>query len=80
MTRRTLDLLGSKRKNAYEAALGAIRKDARDWWADMRTRDPDELDGRTSRRQPTLRACAASWRLRCCRGSSPARRNWRTAR
>ena len=44
MTRRALDLLGSKRNNAYEAALGALREDTREWWADMLTRHPDELD------------------------------------
>jgi hypothetical protein len=44
MTRRALDLLGSHRNDRYEAALGALREDTRDWWADMLARDPDELE------------------------------------
>ena len=44
MTRRALELLGSRRNDAYEAALAALREDTRDWWADMLARDPDELD------------------------------------
>jgi len=44
MTRRALDLLGSRRNDRYEAALAALREDTRDWWADLLARDPDELD------------------------------------
>jgi hypothetical protein len=44
MTRRTLNLLGSRRNDAYEAALAALREDTQAWWADMLARDPDELD------------------------------------
>ena len=44
LTRRTLDLLGSSRNDAYEAALAALREDTRDWWADMLARESDELD------------------------------------
>ena len=44
MTRRALDLLGSRRNDAYEAALAALREDTREWWAEMLARDPDELD------------------------------------
>jgi len=44
MTRRALDLLGSRRNDRYEAALAALHEDTRDWWADMLARDPDELD------------------------------------
>ena len=44
MTRHALDLLGSRRNDAYEAALAALREDTRAWWADMLARDPDELD------------------------------------
>ena len=35
MTRRALDLLGSRRNDAYEAALETLREDTRDWWADV---------------------------------------------
>jgi hypothetical protein len=43
-TRRALDLLGSHRNDAYEAALAALREDTQKWWADLLARDPDELD------------------------------------
>jgi len=35
MTRRALDLLGSRRNDRYEAALAALREDTRVWWADL---------------------------------------------
>lgn len=44
MTRRALDLLGSKRNDAYEAALAALRDGTRECWAEVLARDPDELD------------------------------------
>lgn len=44
-TRRALDLLGTRRNDAYEAALAALREDTRDWWGDMLAREPDELEG-----------------------------------
>jgi hypothetical protein len=34
MTRRALELLGSKRNDAYEAALAALREDTQAWWED----------------------------------------------
>jgi hypothetical protein len=43
MTRRALDLLGSKRNDAYEAALAALRQDTQAWWTDTLACDPDEL-------------------------------------
>ena len=43
MTRRALELLGTKRNDAYEAALAALREDTQAWWADTLGRDPDEL-------------------------------------
>src|SRR6476646_6147981 len=42
MTQRGLDLLGSRRHDAYEAALAALREDTQAWWADMLARDLDE--------------------------------------
>ena len=74
MTRRALDLLGSRRNDGYEAALAALREDTRDWWADMLARDPDELDEARSPPPPTRRACGASSKARCCRGSRPGRK------
>lgn len=44
MTRRALDLLGSRRNDAYDAALAELREDTRDWWANMLVRDPDDLE------------------------------------
>jgi hypothetical protein len=45
MTRRALELLASKRNDAYEAALAGLREDTQAWWADVLARDPDELEG-----------------------------------
>ena len=45
MTSRALDLLGSSRNVAYEAALAALREDTRQWWEDVLARHPDELEG-----------------------------------
>jgi hypothetical protein len=44
MTRRALDLLGSRRNDAYEAALAVLREDTKDWWTDVLGRDPDEIE------------------------------------
>ena len=43
MTRRALELLGSKRNDAYEAGLAALREDIQSFWADRLARDPDKL-------------------------------------
>jgi hypothetical protein len=45
ITRRVLDLLGSRRNDPYEAALAALREDTQAWWADVLAREPDELEG-----------------------------------
>ena len=42
-TRRALELLGSKRSDAYEAGLAALREDIQSLWADRLARDPDKL-------------------------------------
>jgi hypothetical protein len=44
VTRRALDLLSSRRNDAYEAALAALREDTQTWWADTLDCDPDELE------------------------------------
>jgi hypothetical protein len=44
MTRHARDLPGTMRNDRYEAALAALREDTREWWADMLTRNPDELE------------------------------------
>jgi hypothetical protein len=44
MTRRALELLASRRNDAYEAALAAVREDTQAWWADVLARDRDELE------------------------------------
>ena len=43
VTRSALELLGSKRNDAYEAALTALREDTQAWWADTLASDPDEM-------------------------------------
>ena len=43
---RALELLGSRRNDAYEAALAALRDDKQTWWADTLACDPDELGER----------------------------------
>ena len=53
MTRRALDLLGSKRNDAYEAALAALREDTRGWWRDVLAREPDaDAAQRAAARRP----------------------------
>jgi hypothetical protein len=44
LTRGALELLGSRRNDAYEAALPTLREDTQEWWAEMLARSPDELD------------------------------------
>jgi hypothetical protein len=46
MTRRALELLGSRRNDAYEAALATVPEDTQGWWADTLACDPDELGER----------------------------------
>jgi hypothetical protein len=61
MTRRALELLGSKRNDAYDAALASLREDTQAWWADVLERNPDGMkdeqsytaDGRPTSRGPT---------------------------
>jgi hypothetical protein len=61
-TRRALSLLGTKRNDAYEAALAALREHTQAWWADVLARDA-ETNWRRTRRPPppTPRACDACW-------------------
>jgi hypothetical protein len=44
MTHRALDLLGTQRNDAYEAALAALHVDTQTWWAEVLARDPDDLE------------------------------------
>ncbi len=44
MTRRALDVLNSRRKEAYEAALATLREDTQGWWADKLAREATELE------------------------------------
>jgi hypothetical protein len=46
ITRHALDLLGSRRNDAYEAALSALRADTRQWWAVVLAHKPGELKER----------------------------------
>ena len=79
MTRRALDLLGSKRNDAYEAALAALHEDTREWWEE--TLGDEMPRSRTKTRSPTrpMRlGCYAFWRRRSCPGIPRAGRSWRT--
>jgi len=40
MTRRALDLLGSNRNDACEAATAALREDTQQWWTYELQRNP----------------------------------------
>ena len=44
MTRRAIEILNSQRNDAYEAALAELRDDTQEWWAELISRDPDELE------------------------------------
>ena len=44
ITRRALKMLGANRNDAYETALGMLREDTQEWWAEMLARDPHELE------------------------------------
>jgi hypothetical protein len=44
MTRRALDLLGTRRNDAYEAALAELRDDTQAWWKEVLGRDPNEVE------------------------------------
>ena len=44
MTRRALKMLGANRNDAYEVALGMLREDTQEWWAEMLARNPHELE------------------------------------
>jgi len=44
VTRRALEILGSRRNDAYEAALKQLLDETQDWWADTLKLEPDELE------------------------------------
>jgi hypothetical protein len=44
VTLRALDILGSRRNDAYEAALAELREDTQGWWAHTLKLKPDELE------------------------------------
>jgi hypothetical protein len=44
MTGRALDILGSRKNDAYEAALAELREDTQAWWADTLAFKPDERE------------------------------------
>jgi hypothetical protein len=80
MTRRALDLLGSRRDDRYEAALAALREDTRVWWADLLAGEfgePEEGEKPATADAEGLRRFLEA---RCCRGLKVAGRNSTTAR
>lgn len=44
MTKNAVTILGANKPKAYEQAVAALRADTREWWDDLLSRDPDELD------------------------------------
>ena len=44
MTRRAHKVLESNRNDAYEVALGMLREDTQEWWAEMLGRAPHEME------------------------------------
>jgi hypothetical protein len=79
MTRRALDLLSTKRNDAYEAALAALREDTQEWWADMLARSADELE--EGEDPSTADAEGLRHFLEgCSRGLRRGANNWRTGR
>jgi hypothetical protein len=78
MTRQALDLLCSRRNDAYEAALEARTRNNGGPTGLPAT--PRSWKRTTSPPPPTPRDCGAFWRTRCCRGSRRARENWPTGR
>ncbi len=44
LTRRAHKMLGTNRNDAYEAALGMLREDTQEWWAEMLGRAPHEME------------------------------------
>ena len=78
MTRRALDLLGSTRNDAYEAALAALARIRGNGGQNCWRAIPTSWK-RTRRLQPpTPRPCAVSSKTTCCLGSRQGVRNWRT--
>jgi hypothetical protein len=65
MTRHALDLLNSRRNDAYEAALASLRSDTQAWWAEVLARDPNELMTIRSPPLPTWTACAVFSKATC---------------
>jgi hypothetical protein len=44
VTNRAIKLLGSRRNDAYEAALAMLRDDTQEWWASELARNSNDLD------------------------------------
>jgi hypothetical protein len=80
--RRALELLNSRRNDAYEAAMAALREDTQERWADTLARNPEELEEDEEPFTPDTEGLRRflELRARCCPGSRRARRNWPTGR
>lgn len=44
MTKKAVTILDAGKPNAYEEAVAAPRADTREWWDDLLSRDPEDLD------------------------------------
>jgi hypothetical protein len=85
ITRRAAELLGSKRNDAYEAALKVLREDTRQWWAATLARDPLVCSRHRQQRSGALAPSRSGprrvRRSLCCRpllfeGSALERTQW----
>lgn len=43
MTTKTLDILRTDKKDAYDKALATLRRDTQEWWEERLSQDPDDL-------------------------------------
>jgi hypothetical protein len=78
-TRHALDLLNSRRNDAYEAALALLRSDTQAWWAEVLARDPDELYGNQEPATADVDGLRRFSKATCYLGLRPERKNWQTA-
>ena len=62
MTRRALDLLGSRRNDRYEAALAALREERGTGGRMCWPANPTNWTKARNPRPPMPKACAVSWR------------------
>ena len=73
MTRRALAILNSKRNDACEVALAALREYTQDWWAEVLESDPEELEEDEEPATPDAGPYDAFWTSKWCHDSRTGR-------